>query len=307
MKGLILFLLLTLFSNSLLGKLQDHFKTIEGKFPKSTIRNIDFIYMINLDERPEKFKKSMDALALYGIVPYRFSAVNGWKLNLSVINDIGVKYDSDMKKEFKGIVYREKNGKEVITYEKMTEIGTTYFGQGMFRGTIGIVLSHLSILQHAYDSGYETIWVMEDDIEVLSNPIELSDLIEKLDKLAPNWDILFTDPNLRKDKDNYVPSRAIEPRPNYTVPDADSFHICWILSKDFTQIKSRFGAHSFIIRRSGIKKILDFYKKHQVFHPIDFDMFYAPGIKVFVTTRDIVAARLDALSDNLNPGHLTKK
>ncbi|MFI5334690.1 MAG: hypothetical protein ACHQT8_05960 [Chlamydiales bacterium] len=50
------------------------------------------------------------------------------------------------------------------------------------------MLSHLSILQDAFDSGYETIWVMEDDIEVVRNPtfsptssISLTNWLEKMD------------------------------------------------------------------------------------------------------------------------------
>jgi len=51
----------------------------------------------------------------------------------------------------------------------------------MSRGAIGIILSHLSVLQDAYDAGYETIWVMEDDIELLGNPHSVSDLISELE------------------------------------------------------------------------------------------------------------------------------
>ena len=38
---------------------------------------------------------------------------------------------------------------------KKTDEKKTYFTLGMSRGAIGIILSHLSILQDAYDSGYK--------------------------------------------------------------------------------------------------------------------------------------------------------
>lgn len=31
------------------------------------------------------------------------------------------------------------------------------------------MLSHLSVLKDALDSGYETIWVMEDDIHIIQD------------------------------------------------------------------------------------------------------------------------------------------
>ena len=60
-------------------------------------------------------------------------------------------------------------------------------------------MSHLSILQHAYDAGFETIWVMEDDIQVMRDPRVLSERIDQLDALVgkTNWDILFTDRDIR--------------------------------------------------------------------------------------------------------------
>src|SRR5438309_6475026 len=90
--------------------------------------------------------------------------------------------------------------------EVIRTYGRTYFGRGMERGTIGIVLSHLSVLQDAYNSGYETVWVMEDDIEVVRNPRLISGLIEQLDmKIGKgNWDILFTDQDTRDKNGNYV-------------------------------------------------------------------------------------------------------
>ena len=66
-------------------------------------------------------------------------------------------------------------------HEMVQQLGRTYFCHCMSRGAIGIVLSHLSVLQDAYDSGYETIWVIEDDIQVIQDPRLLSSLIDELD------------------------------------------------------------------------------------------------------------------------------
>ena len=153
----------------------DHLKKIENKTEGHSIRNIDFIYMINLDTRPEKYTRSYQQLLKYNILPFRFSAIHGLKLSLEVINDVGVKYQIGMDpiEAFRFDTYDKMPRKE-----KMSGIGKSYFGFKSL-GALGCALSHISILQDAYDSGYETIWVMEDDIEILQNPHKISDLIDK--------------------------------------------------------------------------------------------------------------------------------
>jgi hypothetical protein len=78
-----LFLFVPLLATFLLcADLEDHLKKVDRSASiatESSLRNIDFIYMINLDQRPEKWKLSVDQLAPYGITPCRFSAVNGWR------------------------------------------------------------------------------------------------------------------------------------------------------------------------------------------------------------------------------------
>ena len=93
----------------------------------------------------------------------------------------------------------------------------------MSRGEIGIALSHLSVLQDAYDSGYETIWVMEDDIKIVSDPNMLSELIGELDVLLGkgNWDILFTDQDIRNAKAKYFPSNSTDKRLNFPIKDME--------------------------------------------------------------------------------------
>ena len=80
------------------GILDRHLKKInpKDKVGYQGIKNIDFIYMLNLDRRPEKFKLSLDQLAQYNIVPFRFSAVDGWEKPLKEIAELGVKYTPDM-------------------------------------------------------------------------------------------------------------------------------------------------------------------------------------------------------------------
>ena len=170
----------------------EHLHKIPPKDGNHSFKNIDCVYMINLDERPEKWKASFDQLAPYGVNPLRFSAVNGWKLSFEELEDLSSLYKSKMGEGRWGTYYPPSMNGEPC-HEVMMG-GKKYFSHCMSRGAVGIVLSHLSILKDAYDAGYQIIWVLEDDIEIVQDPKILSSLIKNLDSMVgiDGWDILFT-------------------------------------------------------------------------------------------------------------------
>lgn len=298
------FVFALLFHACLFAELADHFKKAPNKSAAYSMRGIDFIYLINLDERPEKLRSSLDQLTPFQIYPYRFSAVNGWKLTLEEINDVGVVYSPEMEGGFLGTCYHF-DGKFEPSHEVIQNFGQNYFSHCLARGPIGIALSHLSVLQDAWDSGYETIWVMEDDIEVVQDPRILPNIIEKLDALVKNWDILFTDKDMRDRSGNYTTTYWAGRRPDYT--STNDFAMKKNISPDFFQIGARSGAHSMIIRRSGIKKLLQFFKAHQIFLPYDMDFILPRGIKLYTVAEDIVSNLPKAASDNGGPNYLNKE
>ena len=158
---------------ALFGALQLHagiekyFKKAENKAGMHSMSNIDFIYVINLDPRPERYERTMRIFEPYGIYPYRFSAVNGWQLPFEAIDELGVVYEPWMPQGPVCTVYRHVNGKEYQSFEIMKEPGVAYYAHSLSRGAMGCLLSHVSILQDAYDSGYGTIWIMEDDVKIV--------------------------------------------------------------------------------------------------------------------------------------------
>lgn len=293
--------------NAAYSGIEDHFKRNIDKSGLHQIRNVDFIYMINLDERPEKYQTSLEQLTPYGIFPCRFSAVNGWKLSLEAINAIGVPYEPWMKGKLWGTFYPIQGNGDPL-HEIMQSEGKVYFSHCMSRGAIGIVLSHLSILQDAYDSGYETIWVMEDDIEVICNPQILSDLIDELDVLVgkKNWDILFTDQDTKGQDGKYVPCFSHALRPNFSPLNPSRFAERHNISPNLRKIGTRYGAYSMIVRLSGIRKLLDFFKKNHLFLPFDMEYIMPDQICLFTVTNDIVSTLPRALSDNGAPYYLMK-
>lgn len=283
----------------LFGELKEYYKKIIDKstYITSTIKNIDFIYVINLDQRPEKFSHTLDELAPFGIIPYRFSAINGWEMSVEDINEVGIKYETWMKKNLLANYYSFED--DQYHHEIMQMEGRTYFAHGMSKGAIAIVLSHLSILKDAYDSGYETIWVMEDDIDVIKDPHLISNYIEKLDQLIgrKNWDFLFTDKDTKDQKGDYVPCWACAEKPNFNPIDPYKFLERIDISPDFRKIGARYGAYSMIVSRSGMKKMLDFLKDG-VFLPYDIEYAMPNNINMYNIREDIVSTLPNAPTDN---------
>ncbi len=289
---------------------EDHFKPARDKsdFYLNQVRNIDYIYLLNLDQRPEKLAHCLNELEPYGIHPYRFSAVNGWELTLDILNDVGIEYESYMVKDLWATAYLPNRNFRPY-HEIMHSVGRNYFSHCLSRGAVGIALSHLSILQDALNSGYETIWVIEDDILVIQNPHSLSDRISELDHLVGhnNWDILFTDQDTKNQKGQYVPCFSHARRPNFSPEFPQRFADRKNLNDTFRKIGARYGAYSMIIRRSGMQKILDFIKTHKIFFPYDMDFYLPNNITLYALINDVVSTQPNALSDNGKPYYNSKK
>ena len=181
-----------------------------------------------------------------------------------------------------GTIYYEVDGVQYRSNQIIQEDGNTYFAMGLSQGSIGIVLSHLSVLQDAYDSGYETIWIMEDDVDPVADPRQIPQLIQELDTLVDEWDILFTDIDTKNSAGTPVPCRAMASRPNYCMDTLDSywprFHA---ISSNLSRVGMRYGAYSMIVRRSGMEKILNYFKSYGIFLPYDIDFWLVPDIKMY--------------------------
>jgi GR25 family glycosyltransferase involved in LPS biosynthesis len=179
----------------------------------------------------------------------------------------------------------------------------------MPRGAIGIVFSHLSILQDAYDSGYHTVWIMEDDIEVVRDPDVLPDLIKELDAAVgeEGWDVLFTDQDTRGNDGKRVPCAAYAWRPNFTPSHPHRFAEKNRITPNLRRVGSRYGAYSMIVRRSGMKKILNFFKRYQIFLPYDMEYTQPNDIRLYTVLDDVVTTQLHAFSDNGAPYYEKKE
>lgn len=77
-----------------------------------------------------------------------------------------------------------------------------------------------------------------------------------------------------------------------------------MISHDLRRIGARYGAHSMILRRKGIKKLLQFFKAHQIFLPYDMEYTLPPDIKLYTVMEDVVTNLRNGLSDNGHPRYL---
>jgi GR25 family glycosyltransferase involved in LPS biosynthesis/precorrin-6B methylase 2 len=267
---------------------------------KSPIKNIDFIYLINLDQRPEKLEKCLSQLQPVGIFPNRFPAIYGWGLPSEVLHGAGVQFLPGMiGDEWVAYFPPKGNGLPEIEFLREESYGKNFLCRWMTPGMVGCALSHLSVLQDAYDMGYETIWMMEDDIFIRQDPHLLSQYVEKLDSIVgkDKWDILYTDTD-KCDKDIYEAGNDFESdlkgdlwfykRPDVDLSDHSKYAKRTIINEDFIIIGSRLRAHSLILRRSGIKKILDFMKEHHIFLQYDHELAIVPTIQLFNLRSDVV-------------------
>ena len=220
----------------------------------SGLELIDCIYVINLDERVEKWKLTQETLNHHGLNPSRFSAINGWK--------------------FSKLIKRELFGPYQVK---------------LIGGQIGCLLSHLSVIQDAKKRGFSLVWIMEDDIDVLENPKALENLIWELSAHDPEWDILFTDQNCKDRQGNAITYVEVVAR-----PDQPHFPLAYyreriIINSQLEEIHQRAGLYSYIVSERGIRKILDYFSHVYLWSPIDIDIFYIPGIKTYGTRREIIS------------------
>ncbi len=242
-----------------------HLKTLNITEFDTGIEKVDCIYIINLDTRPEKWERVIPQFIDRGLKFNRVSGVVGSDLSESQVLEMAGFYQRWMKV-----------------------------------GHIGCLLSHISVLKDAYNRDVERIWVMEDDAEVLEDPHQISDILSELEEIDSDWDILYTDTDMRDSTDGYLRFLALDSRPDQKLQFWYYLIKRTQLSKNIMKIGQRYGTHSFLISRKGMKKMLDHFTHVYLWSAIDIDMHYIPNIREYSTTRDIVSNFRITTSDTAN-------
>ncbi len=260
--------------------IKKHLKKIERTKKPLQIPGIDYIYLINLDSRPEKLSRSLKQLHHYGIEAERFSAIYGWTLSQEAFDDIGMKFTPPMDFRFNKNVFFRPASDQLDPGETLDAscYGKTCVHQTTSAGSLGGSLSHLSCLQDAFDRESETVWILEDDFTLEKDPRVLSEIIYSLDQLIgkEKWDLLYTDDDHHF---NRYGDLTIDPR-----PDRAPFKLLvehTPIGKGFIRIGGRHQLHSVIYRRSGIEKILNYIKSFGLFHTFDVEINFTPNLQKY--------------------------
>ena len=267
----------------------------------SVIDGVDAIYVINLDSRLDRLCAVEKAFSQYGVHFSRFPAVRGRSLSMEQLRSVAFSGTAETCGQ-RWLTTPAADGALGYTWLTQKMASQPVMSQWMSIGAVGCALSHLAVLQQAYDNGDETIWVLEDDIVIHHDPHMLSSLIQRLDRLTDgSWDILYTDYDdamIHSFKDGASPWWLW--RPGYTAEEIFQQSKYEAIDFDFVHIGSRCRTHSMIIRRSGMKKLLDHIKMNALFLPIDHEIAFARGICLYMLSYPLVTYNRNGDSDIQN-------
>lgn len=245
--------------------IQSYFTKIDSVL-ESNLRLVDCIYVLNLAERESKWKNTQEQLQPYPILYNRFPAINGWKIPQDQLN----------------IFWQEQ--------------GFPADNHPMPPGKLGCILSHLSIIQDGFDRGFNHIWILQDDIEVLRDVTEIDSYIEQITELDPEWGLLFTDLNMREYVTPFKPWQASMRK---TIHSSDWYKERPNLSETFQEIRMRVGFHSVILSRKGMELILNYFKHIQLVTSFDIDVHCIPNLHKYGLRNPLVSnSRSWILSDS---------
>lgn len=231
-----------------------HVRELDNVQENSGIAFVDCIYVINLEERPKKWKTTQENLIKCGLNPTRFPAINGWNLTRKVKTELFGPYDSNLR-----------------------------------GGEIGCLLSHLSVMQDAKKRNFSLIWICEDDIEILEDPKNLENVILELSSHDPEWDILFTDRNSKNSKGTFITNIKVVARPDQPLFPLSYYKERIIVNDKLEKVHLRVGCYSYLVSERGIRKILDYYAHVYLWPPIDIDLFFIPSIRIYGSRKDIIS------------------
>lgn len=253
--------------------IRQFFKTSQEVYPSSFLKRVDSVYVLNLDERPEKWEMTYQRLIPYGIGFHRFSAINGEKFSKEVWD-------------------RFWEGQRCSSKQALREIK-----QRFIKGKLGCILTHLSALQDSYDRGYQCVWILQDDIEVLGDPRLIDGYIDQLNLLDPDWGLLFTDLDMRQYENPSRPWKAdgiskCARHDQKAMPEA-WYHERDDISKDFQTIRSRWGFHSVVVSRRGMEQILNYFKHVRIHTTFDADIHFVPDLKKYGLKTPLISNACD--------------
>ncbi len=146
------------------------------KLPEKDLLGVDQVYLINLKRREDRRAKMDYCFDELGIRYKEVKAVDGREI------------DPD---------YLEREGIRMLPV-----FSEPYHNRPLTYGEIGCFMSHYKIWLDVIERGHETVIVFEDDIRFEPHFRQgLENLRWELDRLAPDWELVFLGRKILKDSD----------------------------------------------------------------------------------------------------------
>jgi GR25 family glycosyltransferase involved in LPS biosynthesis len=161
------------------------------------------------------------------------------------------------------------------------------------RGEIGCLLSHLSVIQDAYNRGFKRVWILEDDVRIVEDVQRLPSILRRLTRIDPNWDIYYTDPN----STCFLYYDEAYLRPELRIPRIAQLQPRRLIDFDIMTTGLRLGAHSYIISRAGMEKVIHYFTHAPWYMPLDVEIHYIEGIREYSCPYYIVTTGMSIDSD----------
>ena len=275
----LLFACILLASGLQAGSFEDCFKKAKHKRDTHSILGVDMIYVINEHKNLRQFKQIKKDFDDYGIVPYRFNAVDPKSMSYTMLSKVGVRM-INTRSDFTALRLRKGLLKPSLKPSIMDDGEKTYFSNTMTMKKIARNLDFLSVIYDAYRSKKNCVWIMEDNVEICKDPLTLTTRLVELDKADPVWDVLYTDLDAKIEPGSKEDDSEIFyiNRPDLTFGTIDTYVNRAQNLGNFQEIGLRTGAYSFLLSRHGMKLILDYYHKNHIFVPFAQEILLIPGI-----------------------------
>jgi GR25 family glycosyltransferase involved in LPS biosynthesis len=170
---------------------------------------LDFAYIINLKSTNEEIIKKLRKIK-WGedINYYVLPAINGWE---------AVKDQSKSPLKF-----------TLANWWKLENNSNYFYNRDITPGEAGCMLSHYQAVKSAYEAGFETVLILEEDFV----PTGKFPTKQELDNVPDDWSILYLDRNALWSNE-------------------------LVVNKDVTQTGYTYNTHAYLLSRKGMKEILD--------------------------------------------------
>ncbi|MCI5051977.1 MAG: glycosyltransferase family 25 protein [Simkaniaceae bacterium] len=156
-----------------------------------------------------------------------------------------------------------------------------FVSQNVSPQLIAQYLNHFSVYKYCLENKVKCPLIVDQSAMVKKDPRRLFEIKRELEKIDPNWDVLFTD----VDYHNPRSGKRIFPQisgPSGIIPNKRK------LSDNISALKSRYCLTSYLISPRGMRKLLLAYKKWWPNLPYDQAFFQLPRLRTYTTNYDII-------------------